>query len=349
MNTLKNIAVLLFLISLVASSCKDKTPVANNYALGGVFIVNEGPYGGTGKVSFYDRKDSLANDIFAKENMEEPLGDILQSMVVHKGKAYMMVNNANKIVVANQATFQKIATIPNINLPRYMQIIDDTKAYVTAWGTDANGANGSIQILDLQTNSIKKTIDTKHASEAIVKVGTTVYVANSAGLYFGDAGDSTVTVIDTKTDAITKTIVVGINPTAITADKNGSVWVLCRGTWDGKVSGHLIKITNDKVEKDILVESGSQKLATNATGDRLYFTEGYDKISYIDVAAPDKINVFAHKVAYGLGIDPKTGNVYVADGLDFKGAGKVFIYRSNDKALIDSLTVGVAPNGFWFD
>jgi YVTN family beta-propeller protein len=348
MNTLKNIAVFLVLITLLTSSCKDKTPLPNNYDAG-VFIVNEGVFLGTGTVSFYDRKDSVANNIFAKENLEEPLGDVLQSMVVHNGKAYMIINHANKIVVADKSTFKKITTITEINLPRYMQVIDDTKAYITNWGTDKNGANGAVQVLDLQTNTIKKTIDTKHASEAIVKIGTNVYIANSAGLYFDGPGDSTVTVIDTKTDAITKTIFVGINPTAIAADKNGSVWVLCSGTWDGKVSGHLMKITNDKVEKDILVESGSQKLAMNATGDRLYFTEGYDKVSYIDIAAPDKVNVFASRAAYGLGVDPKTGNVYIADAGDFKSAGNVFIYRSTDKVLIDSVSVGVGPNGFWFE
>ncbi len=348
MYTFKNIVVFLFLVSLVVSSCTDPVTPTSKYG-SGVFIVNEGLFGGTGKVSFYDRNGSPINDIFAQENMEEPLGDILQSMVVHNGKAYMLVNNANKIVVADKATFKKVATIANINLPRYMQIIDNTKAYITTWGSDANGANGAVQVIDLQTNSVKKTIETKHASEALVKVGTTVYIANSAGLYFGDAGDSTVTVIDTKTDAITKIITVGINPTAIVADKDGAVWVLCRGNWDGKIAGHLVKIVNDKVEKDIVVESGSQKLAINATGDRLYFTEGYDKISYIDVVAPTKINTFAKKAAYGLGIDPKTGYVYVADALDFKGAGKVYIYRSTDKTLADSLNVSVAPNGFWFE
>ncbi|MEZ5071810.1 MAG: hypothetical protein R2751_12845 [Bacteroidales bacterium] len=50
---------------------------------------------------------------------------------------------------------------------------------------------------------------------------------------------------------------------------------------------------------------------------------------------------------YGLGIDPLSSDVYVADALDFVQRGLVLRYSSSG-TILDSLRVGVVPSGFSF-
>jgi DNA-binding beta-propeller fold protein YncE len=52
-----------------------------------------------------------------------------------------------------------------------------------------------------------------------------------------------------------------------------------------------------------------------------------------------------------LGVDPKTGYLYVGDALDFKSGGQVYVYDLATKSMKILLknNVGVAPNGFYFN
>ena len=47
------------------------------------------------------------------------------------------------------------------------------------------------------------------------------------------------------------------------------------------------------------------------------------------------------------GVDPRTGEIYVADAVDYSQAGLVRRYSSDGK-LIDQFRVGINPNGFAF-
>jgi hypothetical protein len=51
---------------------------------------------------------------------------------------------------------------------------------------------------------------------------------------------------------------------------------------------------------------------------------------------------------YGIGIDPKTDILYVADAKAFAGSGTVFTYTTSGTAL-SSYASGPGPNGFVFE
>ena len=53
-----------------------------------------------------------------------------------------------------------------------------------------------------------------------------------------------------------------------------------------------------------------------------------------------------HKL-YGIGVNPRNGEIYVADAVDYAQAGVVRRY-SDDGTLIDQFRVGINPNGFAF-
>ncbi len=348
---MKNIqfwAILIASTVLVAACGKETEPTAVQPYQNTVFITHEGAFsGGTGTVSSYTRTvGGLKNDIFGAENAGAAIGNILQSMSVANGKAYLVVNNANKLMVVDANTFKFQDSIVGTTLPRYFLNIDDKKAFVSEWGS--NGVVGAVKVLDLATKKFTKTIATGKGAERLLRVGTAVWAVNNGG--FGS--DSTVAIIDVATEAVTSKINVGVAPNSLVQDVNGDVWVLCGGSW-GAANGKLLQIKNNAVVATFNVPQGSSSLVISNTKTTLYFVGG--KAIYQKDLTTTTPSVWIDKPAtsvtfaslYGLGIDPKTGNVFCADAKDFTKAGVVYVFNST-KTLQDSLKTGIAPSNFWF-
>ncbi len=348
MKNMKSWAMFVALTILCVSCEKDPDPVVVQAYESGVFITHEGAFsGGTGTVSFYNRTvGGIKNDIFGSENGAAAIGNILQSMTVANGKAYLLVNNANRIVVADAKTFKYQDSITSTVLPRYLLDIDGKKAFVSEWGT--NGVNGAVKVLDYTTKKFTKTIATGNGAERMLRVGNTVMVVNNGGF----SKDSTLAIIDVTTEAITSKINIGISPNSLVQDTNGDVWVLSGGAF-GAANGKLVQIKNNAIVATFNVPQGSGSLVTNSTKNTLYFTGGkaiYQKD--LTAAAP---SVWVDKPAtsatfgalYGLGIDPKTGNIFCSDAKNYSSTGTVYIFNAS-KTLADSLKTGIIPGNFWF-
>ncbi|MDZ7878331.1 MAG: hypothetical protein U5L45_11700 [Saprospiraceae bacterium] len=348
MKNMKIWAVVIALSVFFAACKKDPDPVAVQPYEAGVFITHEGAFsGGTGTVSFYNRTvGGIKNDIFGTENTGAAVGNILQSMSVANGKAYLVVNNANRIVVADAKTFKYQDSIVGTVLPRYFLAIDDKKAFVSEWGT--GGTNGAVKVLDLATKKFTKTIATGKGAERLLKVNNAIWTVNNGGF----SSDSTLAIIDITSEALTSKITVGTSPNSLVQDANGDVWVLCGGAW-GAPNGRLVQIKNNAVVATFNVPQGSGSLVTNATKNTLYFVGGkaiYQKD--LTTAAP---SVFVDKptataafgALYGLGIDPKTSNLFLADAKNYSATGTVYVFNTA-KLLQDSMKTGVIPSNFWF-
>ena len=50
-------------------------------------------------------------------------------------------------------------------------------------------------------------------------------------------------------------------------------------------------------------------------------------------------------IYYGLTIDPATGDVYIADAIDYQQQGKIYRYSAAGK-LIDEFYTGIIPGAF---
>jgi len=352
-------ATLLFIAACVISGCKKKdddepntvTPPEKDDA---IYIINEGTFGqGNGSIDFYSAKaDSISNDIYGMVN-GFPLGDVVQSMTVFNGKGYICINNSQKVEVVNMADFVSVGS-STCNGPRYFLGVSNDRGYVSDWSV-----NG-ILVMDLVTNAVIDTIPTGAGPEQMVMTGTKVYVTNVGGW----GNDSTVTVINTTTSSVITTIQVGLNPNSIKADATGKLWVLCGGTIGPDFTpstaddrgGSLVRInpTTNTVEQTFSMNAADHtiKLAIDGSGTNLYYlkgTDGYNgkihKMNVNDNALPTIPMV--NKDFYGLGIGPKTGDLYGAFAPDFSQAGTMFRYTSSGDT-ISNKTAGVGPNGFVF-
>jgi DNA-binding beta-propeller fold protein YncE len=317
-----------------------------------VFIINEGPFSaGTGTISAFDR-DSLrvTPDLFETIN-GRPLGNIVQSLTVFNEKAFIVVHKANKIEVVNQTDFKSVATINGLALPRYFIGLNQNRGYVSCW-------DSSVKVINLTDYSVLASITTDSGPDEMVLAGDYLFVINSGGL----GNDSTVTVISTNDQEAVDRIVVGDNPYGIKKDVEGKIWVLCSGIgWNGfpkpgDSPGKLVCI--DPVNHEIIKEFNfpdtlkhPNNLTINGTGDTLYYNHpaGIFTFPVSGTSLNAQPLIPGNTLYYGLGYDPVEKMIYVADALDYAQNGWVYRYLASDGTPIDSLQVGILPNGFCFN
>ena len=82
----------------------------------GVFIIHEGNFqGGNASLSFLNYFTGImSNGVFSSANNDVPLGDVGQSMEVHNGKGFIVVNNSGKIEVVDLNGLSSAGTISGL-------------------------------------------------------------------------------------------------------------------------------------------------------------------------------------------------------------------------------------------
>ncbi|HEY0029960.1 MAG TPA: DUF5074 domain-containing protein [Bacteroidia bacterium] len=358
-NTKKIIYLSAMALTITISGCKKDdpepeapvTPAGTTYS-NGVFVTNEGPFGsGTGTISFYSRSSSsVSNDIFEAKN-GYPLGNIVQSMEIYNSKAYIVVNNAGKVEIADGSTFASSGAITGFTYPRYFLGINSGKGYVSEWG--AGGTAGAIKVIDLSSKTITGTIVTGKGAEGMVLAGNKVYVTCSGGF----SNDSVVTVINSTTNAVITSINVGANPKGIKMDASGKLWVLCSGEYDATYTflqkpAKLVRIDTATNAVDLTMPFASttsqpSSLVINNAKTMLYYS--YSGAVYAQSYTSSSLSGSAtiNRNFYALGLDPVNDYFYGSDAVDFSSNGKVIRYNASAIA-VDSFTVGVIPGNFYF-
>ncbi len=352
MNKVKIFFGLLIAVLFLTGCEKNKNDKPDSGWGSGVFIVNEGPFQtGSGSISAFDRETkTITDDLFEPVN-GRPLGNLVQSVTVQNGKAFIAVNNANRVEIVDLESFESIGVIDSVTLPRYFVGLDDHKGYLSCWDT-------TVKIIDLDNLAVSGQIHTGTGPEEMLIAGSRLFVLNSGG--FGI--DSTITVINTATDSRENSIVVGDNPAGIQADAAGNLWILCAGKgWNGFPSiddtkGKLVCIDPDALSilKTISFPDANNhpdKLAINKSRDRLFYN--YVNGIYEFETGASLLNteplVMSDHMFYGLGYDPVEGMIYATDPLDYVQRGYFMRFKGENGMPADTFLVGIIPGGFWFN
>ncbi len=309
----------------------------------GVFVLCEGNFMyGNASLGYYDTATGeMQNNVFFRANGAR-LGDVAQSMTLHGGVAYVVVNNSGVVYAMNPDTFEVQGIIRGLVSPRYIHFVSDEKAYITDLYA------GKITIVNPQTLAVTGAIDTgtHKSTEQMAQWGRYLFVA--CWSY-----DDKVLVIDTQTDEIVREIGVGKQPDSVVADCNGKVWSLANGGLSADAQPTLCRIdaATQSVERTFDLPQGSapSKLCIDAEGRTLYFlNDGVWAMSVDAERLPAEPIVESRgTIYYGLAVDSRTGDIYVADAIDYVQAGVVYRY-SRGGELLDSFKAGVIPGSFCF-
>lgn len=328
--------------SWLFAACSEKEPCCDgtsDYSKG-IFVVNEGPWGGTGTISWHNPDTGETQDsLFEKANNGAVLGQFVQSLIFHNGKGYIVVNGANRVVVVNAKTFKFLDTIGGLALPRYFLPLDNNTAYVSQWGFD--GLTGSVAKVDLNTHQVLKIIPTGHGPEKMVRAADRVYVANSGG--YGK--DSTLTEILLSDDSPqTLPIPSGINPSSLVWDNRQSpakLFYLCKGYYlDTLPTGQLNYLSNAGFGTQ--TPAFADDLLWDSNTGEMYFIGENTVYKMSQTGSDFSFAPIFHTKAYGLGFDADQQLLYCADAKNFASNGEVFVHKT-DGTSVGSFRAGVGP------
>lgn len=352
----KNYKALIILLCCFASCVKDKPSAIINTvpgSTGNVYIVCEGNYGnGNATLYAYDPvQDSVFGDIYKAVN-NQPLGEIFQSMQHIGDKLFLCINNSDKVVVLNAGSCVLTATL-HIPQPRYILPISATKAYVsTLYHNKVYNINPQAMLV---TDSI--------TMPGLSPEGMCLYFNTAYTGSWDTSSGNNIFGINTNTDQLSDPIKIsGKAPQELLIDKDQMLWVLAGD--EPEIPATLTRV--DPSSGNILqsyafpTAAYPMKPVLNNTKDTLYFIEvnyyggttnnGIYRMSIYDKALPSLpfLQAAQNQYFYALGIDPKSGNIYIGDPKGFTQKGSVYIYQSNG-TQIKSFTVGVGPGHFYFD
>lgn len=333
---------LAFVAAIIASCHKDKvtpdtgTPTAQR---AGLYVLNQGNFThNNSTLSYYDYSTStLTADIFSAANTSK-LGDVGNDAAIYGSKMFITVNNSNivDVVVAKTAKLIKQITLSQ---PRSV-VFFGSNAFVTSY-------SGTVSVIDTTSLTITKTITVGPDPEQMVISNNKLYVANSGGL--NPTPNNTVSVIDPVGLTVTKTITIPIvNPISMAADTYGHVYVSSAGDYNKVLPGvTLISNTTDAVITAPSFNIGYGSTIVNS-GDFMYYLTIDNKVGVFNaksqVAAQANFitDGTAPTVPYALTVDSNSGEVFVADALNYTANGLVYAFdKTGKKEYV--ITVGVCP------
>ncbi len=335
----------------------------------GVFIGCEGNFMyGNATLSYYDKNTHESYDqIFINTN-NFPVGDVLQSTKIRGNSLYMMVNNSGKIYIVDKNTMVYKDKISGLVSPRYIEFINDKKAYIT------DLYSPSIAVLDMEKMQVTNGIfigytpsGKPRGTEEMIRDKDYVYTCSWA---FSDK----VYKINTSTDKVSDSLKVTLQPNSLVKDKNNKLWVLSDGSYPGspigKVRAALTKIDLEKfeVEQTFTFESDvamPMRLRIDSKGENLYFVYGTVQtttskssenrpygVYKMDIEAQSlPQNPFISgkdKLIYSLGIDPSNDDIYIGDAVNYVQKSTIYRYDKNAN-LIKSFKSGITPGSFTFN
>lgn len=350
-------------LSLSTASCsknddvEEPNPIKDyitNNGDGTLFIVNEGSFQtSTASLSVYNpTTNKTLNEAFNYVNGMK-LGDGAQSMTIAENKGWIVVNNSNVVFAIDSYTLKEKGRITGLSSPRYFHQVNDKKAYITQMydnhiaiaNPSTYNITGYIEVPDMDAST--------GSTEQMVAYGD--YVLCNCWSY-----QKNIIKIDTRTDKVVATLEVGIQPKAIALDCNNKLWVLTDGGgWSENPIGYeaptLVKIDAERFEIEqtmtFTLGDSCSELCLNGKKDTLYWINGdIWEMNVTSQTLPTESFIKSNGTYYyGLTVAPKSGDVYVADAIDYQQNGEIYRHSSEGN-LTGHFNVGIIPGSFcWLE
>ncbi len=349
-------------LSAFAWSCNQSDPKPKGDYVQGVFAINEGNFtSNDGSISFFARENTTSDaDIFSTVNSRALNGGI-QGYSVFDDKGVILVDNSasgqDKVEIVDANTMESLASIgtPDIENPRDVVAVSESKVYVSCWGNTGTYpnffiSNGYVAVIDLETNKVTKRIAVSKGIENMIYDNGKLFVGRVSY-----SGSNYLTVINTATNEVIRELGFNASPTPIGVDANGNLWVQA-GLDLAKINPTTLEIVSTmKISSDASKTAGNFAFSNDRR--TLYFVLSYYDANYVTHGATYKyginesqVNVSTpviNRVFTGLAVDPLQGLIYAAVTPSYAQAGYAIRYRT-DGTLVDSIKVGIAPTGFYF-
>ncbi len=313
----------------------------------GILITNEGGFTTpTSEVSFVSNDLSVStNKIYGKNNDNEILGNVLQSIGFNGDNAYLVSNVPNKIDIVNRYTFKKRGTVTaNLDNPRYIAF-SGTRYYVTN--------NNFYDVMKLNVyntadNSFVSSISFPRAAEKVVEASGRIVVQTDGITYDSNYNELptgySLTIVNPSTNTPSTVTLPSNGIIRDMISYNGDAYVLASST----TASYIYKVNAAAGTFTTTTLTGlgqAQKLRIDA--DRYYFNDSSNRIYAMalnSTTVPANPIVTTTGNLYGFNVID--GRIFVSDA-SFTGDSKVNVYSANGGTLLKTLTTGIGTNGFY--
>ncbi|MGP1461886.1 YncE family protein [Tannerella sp.] len=312
-----------------------------------VFILNEGKMGNNnaGMAFYAPNKDAdFVADIFMKQN-KKGLGDTGQDIILYKNHMYVSLHGSQVLLKLNSAGVEekRVAFSKSDGAPRQL-VADNGKIYVTLY-------SGKMAKIDATTLDIEGYVEVGRNPEGIAKDNGYLYVVNS-----GWGQDSTMTVIDKKAFAVSKTIIVAKNPQRV-LESEGQIFVQGNG---GTYPNYTYPVQKVDVAKGMVTtianathlceHKGILYMVYGDTDWKTYKTTNTFSSYNVKTGTLNKTNFLTNMPeklgktsVYMMEVNPNNGDIYIGTS-SFTENGTIYRFDRNGKFIEQFESGGINPN-----
>ncbi|MDR1883508.1 MAG: hypothetical protein LBR26_12125 [Prevotella sp.] len=370
---LKSVFFAMLAFSLFSCSDDDKDdkdiilPFDFDISNTGFYVLNSGSKGANipASLTYFDANKNNSQpvkEVFLNQNKIEP-GYGGQDMLVYGSKMYITMTQSNCIYVTDKKgkllkyNDGSDAIIKPLNSGGQPQQPRSVAAH--SGNVYASTYDGDIVRIDTTAMTIDKKVATGGTyPEEVTVVNNKLYTVISD--YMGTGAGKNVAVINLASFTREPDIAVTVNPTKITSDKNGNIYVISSGNYNDilpalqKIAAGTSTVTTIGTDVATNMEVAGDKLllmkevydnVTKKSSTRLsYYDMKTDRIvdeSFVESGKADLTNT------YNITVDPATNNIYLATS-DYKNEGSMHIFDGNGKYVNSFKTGGINPMGAYF-
>ncbi len=338
---------------LFTTSCSD-----NNFEqvtgdvnyVGGIFITNEGKFTGNNASVDFITSDIMygARDIYKNANNTPTTGDVLQSMGFNGSNAYLVLNNNNKVVIVNRATFKKTGEITQgLDQPRYVAF-SNGYTYVT------NNNASAVKKLNVYNAdaTLKTSIPFPNYADKVVEAGGKIVVQSDGTGYDASWNEiptgHTITIVN-PTDNTAQTPINLPASGGIIKDLisyGGFAYVVSSTATDS----YIYKINPADGTFTTTTLTGIPATANlRIDSNKFYFLTQAGKIYSTSLTTPSVPTIpLITFNGYAYGFNVINGKIFISDA-SFTGNSTTYIFNGTSGAQLTTLTTGVGTNGFYLN
>ena len=274
---------------------------------------------------------------FEKAN-NKPLGDVLQSAVLYGSKLYLVVNSSGIVYSVNPKTLEVLERYTGFTSPRY-----------------AVGYQGKLYVSDINANNVAvlDTLDGSISSIPVLKKpngersGWTENIIVWNDKIISAVYDGFLWVhnpIEKETDLIA----LDTGAQYLALDAKNRLWVGCSDGESSSLTAFDASF-NTMARKEWKNEGSLGNLSTSVTRDTLWYTTSgeLNGISINDIDNEFPV-IVPYTSIYGMGVDPRTGEIYVSDAVDYVSQGRWLSLTPNGDSITHMGKTGIIPGGFSF-
>lgn len=349
MKYLKYVSFVVIASFLFASCSSDddninpQEPEPTGDYVDGFFIVNEGPFGGSGSLSFVKNDFSeVAQNVFSVENPNADIGSFVQSVFFDEERMFIISNGSNLINVVNRFTLEFIAVIDaGFEIPRYGVVLDN-KAYVTNLASFDSTTDDFISVIDLENYQVENSIPVNNIANRI-EAHNGKLIVQSATAYEGNA----VSLVNPTSQQVEQTIEVGEGYNSMIVVDN-QLYILSGSQLSNIELGDFSLTETFEIPAEaqgvnnLQIENGQ---AYYTRGNSVY-SSTLSELNFTEEALFSYETNSESGVFYGFKV--KDNQIYVADGGDFASDGKIYVYSETGEIIFET-EAGLGPNGFYFN